>query len=177
MVLNKTDMLSGENEKQMDSILEIYNSLNYPVIQCSKYEIDTLKQDTINHASILVGQSGVGKSSLINSLCGSTISSVGSISSANEKGKHTTTTAQLYNLSDGGFIIDSPGIREFGLWHLSKNDIIHGFPEFRKLVGHCQFRDCDHEHSHGCAIKAAIEEGSIHPSRVSSYRHIINSIN
>ena len=155
-----------------------------------------LTQALQGQTAVLVGQSGVGKSSIINSLSGQNIAKTGNISDANIKGKHTTTTSQLYPTqtevsnetrkqpSDNhasvdlaaSAIIDSPGIREFGLWHLTHNDIINGLPEFRQHANQCQFRDCEHGVSKGCALQRAIDDSIIHPSRVASYRHILNTM-
>ncbi|MGB5324177.1 MAG: ribosome small subunit-dependent GTPase A [Pseudomonadales bacterium] len=128
--------------------------------------------------AILVGQSGVGKSSIINALYREHVAATGDISSANVKGRHTTTNARLYFLeqsdaAEPSALIDSPGIREFALWHLSAQDIIEGMPEFFEKTLQCKFRDCEHGVSAGCALQAAIENGEIHPSRVASYRHIL----
>lgn len=162
--------------------------------QLLKSEEDLLERLN-GETSILVGQSGVGKSSLINLIAGDTVSATGEISSSNEKGKHTTTNSTLHlfasdqaeknrrdanskpgNTFDQYAIIDSPGIREFGLWHLDQQDIINGMREFRELANDCQFRDCDHERSQGCAILAALDEERIHPRRAASYRAILASL-
>jgi len=134
-----------------------------------------------NKTSILVGQSGVGKSSIINTLKGNHRAKIGDISASNDKGKHTTTTSQMYQLAGADAriatgIIDSPGIREFGLWHLSPDDIINGLPEFQAHTENCKFRDCQHLQSKGCALQVAFDQGEIHPSRISSYHHILASL-
>ena len=110
---------------------------------------------------VLVGQSGVGKSSLINKLLPSANATTGELSEQMAKGRHTTTAATLYPLSAGGFLIDSPGIREFGLWHMDADTVAHGFIEFRPYLGHCRFRDCNHLNQAGCAIMAEVDAKTI----------------
>lgn len=186
LVINKVDLLEDEDSescRQLQQIEALYRQLEYPVFRFSaedsgqwQQQVSAFSDDCANQRSILVGQSGVGKSSMINALAGSEQALTGDISSANEKGRHTTTTSQLYFLANGGQIIDSPGIREFGLWHLSENDIINGLPEFREFALQCRFRDCQHGKSKGCAVQAAIESGTINPSRSSSYQQIMASL-
>ena len=100
----------------------------------------------------------------------------GGVRAGDGKGRHTTTTARLFKLPDGGDLIDSPGIREFGLWHMQPEDVERGFLEFRDLLGKCRFRDCHHQGEPGCALLAALDSGEIHPARLASYRHIIASL-
>ena len=101
---------------------------------------------------------------------------VGALSESTQKGTHTTTTALLLHLNCGGTLIDSPGIREFGLWHMSRAQVEHGFREFRPLLGTCKFRDCQHQHEPGCAILASVESGVISERRLESYRRIVASL-
>jgi ribosome biogenesis GTPase len=101
---------------------------------------------------------------------------VGELSETRQEGMHTTTTGQLYHLSDGGQLIDSPGIREFGLWHMAREQVENGFREFRPLLGHCKFRDCQHQQEPGCALLAAVESGEVSELRLNSYRQIIDSL-
>jgi len=101
---------------------------------------------------------------------------VGELSALRQKGTHTTTTAQLFHLPGGGSLIDSPGIREFGLWHMQREQVEQGFREFRALLGHCRFRDCSHKHEPGCAILDAAAQGTISAVRLDSYRHIVESL-
>ena len=200
LLLNKQDLM-GQNPAVTDEInelLALYTQLGYPVFRYSAEahtennieenssrnnddETQRFMTALANKTSILVGQSGVGKSSIINKLTGNNSAKIGDISSANDKGRHTTTTSQLYQLANADSciatgIIDSPGIREFGLWHLSPDDIIRGLPEFQQHTQHCQFRDCQHGLSKGCALQTAFDQGDIHPSRISSYHHILDSL-
>jgi len=198
MLLNKYDLYCTLEKDhgirvEIESLVKLYRSLGYKFyFGCSSQsEMDStelpennpkLNQLFNNRNCILVGQSGVGKSSIINAVVPASEAAVGETSAANIKGRHTTTTAQLYFLPGktrslhSGIIIDSPGIREFGLWHLDKQAIVDGMPEFRELATRCKFRDCDHEQSAGCAILKGIDDGTIHSRRVSSYRQILESL-
>jgi len=123
-----------------------------------------------------VGQSGVGKSSLIQTLLPEEYLKVGALSEARRKGTHTTTTARLFHLPEGGDMVDSPGIREFGLWHINEDELIEGFKEFRPFLGYCKFRDCKHLQEPGCAIKKALAEGAISEKRMHSFEMIRESL-
>lgn len=198
LLINKCDLLdSGGLDAsivaEIETLASLYSNLGYPVYYFSSTSPDAMHKPLRaaldakpfdpasvlqNRTAILVGQSGVGKSSIINAVCQQEIAATGDISAANTRGRHTTTNARFYFLQGSGLeqasaLIDSPGIREFALWHLSEQDIIAGMPEFRALAGQCRFRDCEHGISDGCAIQAAIDSGDIHPSRVASYRHIL----
>ena len=135
-----------------------------------------LQQLLDGHISVFVGQSGVGKSSLVNSLLPDAGTRVGDLSEWSGQGTHTTTTARLYHFPNGGDLIDSPGIREFGLGHVSRSDVEDGFIEFRDLFGTCRFRDCKHDREPGCALLKALDDGRIKPQRMNSYRSIIASL-
>ena len=180
ILLNKMDLLTADAELQlaMDELLSIYPTLGYRVLHTSIKDSgmaelhDTLRERT----SVFVGQSGVGKSSLVNALLPDADIRVGALSESTQKGTHTTTTAQLLHLTCGGTLIDSPGIREFGLWHMSKEQVERGFREFLPLLGTCKFRDCQHEHEPGCAILAAAESGAVSERRRDSYRRIVASL-
>jgi ribosome biogenesis GTPase len=125
---------------------------------------------------VFVGQSGVGKSSLVNSLLPEVDTRVGPLSELSGQGTHTTTTARLFHFPGGGELIDSPGIREFGLGHVSRADVEAGFIEFNDLIGTCRFRDCKHDREPGCALLKALEEGRVQQQRMNSYRSIIASL-
>ncbi len=204
IVINKTDLLASDSNpaicEELNALAALYQSLNYQVFSLSAMNdnhgenqiantqsANDLFQLLTNKTSVLVGQSGVGKSSIINSAADREIALTGEISDSTIKGKHTTTHSALFELNlnwqdDTGSprkgacaVIDSPGIREFGLWHLSDDDIINGLREFRHFANECKFRDCDHQFSEGCALQRAFENGDIHPSRIASYRHILAS--
>ena len=180
IVLNKTDLLAGDAElsARMDELLAIYPTLGYRILHTSSKRggLEELHHALRGRTSVFVGQSGVGKSSLVNALLPEADLRVGALSENTRKGTHTTTTAQLFHLECGGSLIDSPGIREFGLWHMTREEVEQGFREFRELLGSCKFRDCQHEREPGCAILAALEAGAITSSRLESYRHIVASL-
>ena len=180
ILVNKTDLLDQDPalREQMSALMAIYPTLDYQVLYTSSKQdgLEPLHDALRGRISVFVGQSGVGKSSLVNALLPAAELRVGALSENTRKGTHTTTTAQLFHLDCGGRLIDSPGIREFGLWHMDRLDVEQGFREFRPHLGHCKFRDCRHEKEPGCAIMAALESGAISQSRLDSYRHIVASL-
>ncbi|WP_415899069.1 small ribosomal subunit biogenesis GTPase RsgA [Neptuniibacter sp. QD48_11] len=179
ILLNKTDLLNDGNREEIDAMLQRYRDIGYTVLLASSSSeegLADLKSYLDNRISVFVGQSGVGKSSLINVLLPGVDLKVGSLSTQTKKGRHTTTTARLFHFPDGGDLIDSPGIREFGLWHIEPDDVINGFKELQPLAGSCRFRDCKHEKEPGCALKSAVEDGTISEYRWKSYKHILSSI-
>ena len=179
LVLNKTDLLGQQDNLDIDSIVQSYKSIGYSVISVSAKNndgMDELKTYLTNKNCIFVGQSGVGKSSLINQLVPKNNSAVGPLSEATNEGTHTTTASRLIHLDTGGVVIDSPGIREFALTHLDKETIIQGFRDFRPFLGHCKFRDCKHENDDGCALIAAVAAGKLQQYRLDNYRQSINSL-
>lgn len=179
IVVNKIDMLSNEQQSDVEQKLQIYKDLGYPVVFTScKTETGMLPlQAVLNHKiSVFVGQSGVGKSSIINVLLPDANEDIGAISDNSGLGQHTTTTAKLLHFPSGGDLIDSPGVREFGLWHLPIEQITRGFIEFRDYLGGCKFRDCKHKTDPGCLIRAAVEDGSISQSRFDSYHRILETL-
>ncbi|MFY0991487.1 small ribosomal subunit biogenesis GTPase RsgA [Halomonas sp. C05BenzN] len=180
LVLNKIDLLP-EDGGELRELLSRYEALGYPVVTTTTaYEdgLAALHERLAGRTSVFVGQSGVGKSSLIGCLLPGEELRIGALSKDSRKGTHTTTTARLYRLpaADGGELIDSPGIREFGLVHLDEQQVTEGFIEFRQYLGHCRFRDCRHRLEPGCALLAAVERGEIHPERFASYRRIVDSL-
>jgi len=126
---------------------------------------------------VIAGRPGVGKSALINALLPDVNTLVGSLSKTHEKGRHTTTSARLFHFPAGGDLIDSPGIREFGMWHMSPEEVFKGFIEFQDFTDLCKFRDCQHKQEPGCALKAAVDEGKIYAQRMQSYLQILQSLN
>ncbi len=185
IVLNKTDLLENDPERRehIDQLLAVYPTLGYHVLSTSVSTAEgntsgmaTLWDALRDRTSVFVGQSGVGKSSLINVLLPEVDLRVGAVSESTNKGIHTTTTARLFHLPSGGVLIDSPGIREFGLWHMTRNQIEAGFREFHPLLGSCKFRDCKHEQEPQCAILAAVEAGQVSEKRLGSYRQMVDSL-
>ncbi|MEW6983570.1 small ribosomal subunit biogenesis GTPase RsgA [Colwelliaceae bacterium 6471] len=180
ILLNKIDLLDDDCRDEIEQKLQIYRDIGYQIIYASsesQHGIDTVKAQLNNHTSIFVGQSGVGKSTLVNTLMPELGLTTQIVSENSGLGQHTTTVARLYHFSDGGDLIDSPGIREFGLWHLTPEQVCHGFIEFSDFLGSCKFRDCKHQTDPGCALIAAGKEGKIHPQRLASFQRILASLN
>lgn len=178
IVLNKIDLLSESERKAVQAQLAIYEAIGYPTLCLSAdsgENMQALHQHLAKGTSIFVGQSGVGKSSLINQLLPEVNAQTGAVSDISGLGQHTTTASRLYHLKQGGNLIDSPGIREFGLWHLEAEQITAGYREFAQVLGTCKFRDCKHKNDPGCALKAAVEQGQIHPIRFENYHRLIES--
>ena len=184
LVLNKTDLLP-EQGGELRALLDRYRHIGYQVVATTTAHaggLDDLYAQLADRTSVFVGQSGVGKSSLIDRLLPDEELRIGALSEDSRKGRHTTTTAQLYCLpppSDSlaaGELIDSPGIREFGLTHLDERQVTEGFIEFAPYLGLCRFRDCRHRQEPGCALLDAVDAGAIHPDRFASYRRIVDSL-
>lgn len=170
IVLNKCDLAQSAEAL---SRLELYRGIGYNVLELSaRNDIRPLIPFLQNHTSVLVGQSGMGKSTIINRLLPDAGARVAELSTALGSGRHTTTHARLYRLDTGSLIIDSPGLQEFGLHHLSADDTANAFVEFRPWLGHCRFRNCRHLSEPGCAIAAAGAEGKIAGQRLASYRKL-----
>lgn len=174
LVLNKADLAEAAAQ-DIDSMLSLYESLDYPVFRVSAATgqgIIELEQFLNDRTTVLVGQSGVGKSSLINRLAGAGHADVGDLSVGKDKGTHTTTTARLFHLPDFD-LVDSPGIREFNLQPLAPEQVCYGFRELRDLAGHCRFRNCSHGDEPGCALTEAAAQERIDPRRWESFKRII----
>ena len=168
IVLNKVDLEA--NLATARALLAPYASLGIPVIElCAHADISSLLPLLVDQTSVLIGQSGMGKSTLTNTLVPDAGAATREISTALDSGKHTTTHARLYDLPGGGQLIDSPGLQEFGLAHLTRGEIELGFAEFAPFLNRCRFRDCRHENEPGCAIKDAIAAGTIHPRRLEHF--------
>ena len=179
ILLNKIDLFDEQEFSDLKQRLKPYQEIGYTVIYTSakqEHGSDSLIELLKDNNNIFVGQSGVGKSSLINTILKSD-ARIGEISEATGKGKHTTTTAYLYPLVEAqGHIIDSPGVREFGLIKLSEEDIFYGFNEFKPYIGHCKFRNCAHKNEPGCALLAALKDKKITEQRWKSCQRIIESL-
>ena len=179
LVLNKIDLTTPEQLAELKEQLTIYSNIGYKVLLVSKESgegIPELEAELAGKINIFVGQSGVGKSSLVNALMPELEVEEGVISENSGLGQHTTTAARLYHFPAGGDLIDSPGVREFGLWHLEADEVTTAFVEFREFLGLCKFRDCKHADDPGCAIQQAIIDGKIHPNRFENYQKIIESM-
>lgn len=168
IVLNKTDIVAGLADAR--SRLAAFSALGYTVLEMSALDnVDTLRARLIDETSLLVGQSGMGKSTLTNALIPEARAETREISEVLDTGKHTTTFARLYPLPEGGGIIDSPGMQTFGLVHLDGKDLEASFREFRPYAGQCRFRDCRHDSEPGCALRAAAESGMIEMKRLRQF--------
>ena len=179
IVVNKGDLLSQQQEKEVEGQLQIYRDIGYQTMIISAQNgknMEKLSALLSEGTSIFVGQSGVGKSSLINRILPSVNAVVGSISETSGLGQHTTTSSRLYHLPQGGNLIDSPGIREFGLWHLDAEQITKGYREFQYVLGTCKFRDCKHLNDPGCALRDAVAAGRISSVRYDNYHKLIASL-
>ena len=178
IVVNKADLLTEDKYDKVVNTLSIYERVGYDIYYISTKEhsnIAQLRQSLLNTTAVLVGQSGVGKSSIIRTLVPHATPTIAGVSEATNKGKHTTSNSTLYDIDPQTHIIDSPGIREFGLKPLSPEDLSHGFREFRPYLGQCKFRDCTHHQEPGCAIAQAVKAGKITAQRWDSYKAIADS--
>ena len=177
LIFNKIDLYNEEQTATMNSLIEIYEMAGYQCLKISAKEsigIDELKQMMTDKTNVFSGHSGVGKSTIINSLQSNIILKTGEISEAHFSGKHTTTNSEMYELEFGGYIIDTPGIKGFGVLEMEKEEISHYFPEIFKLLDECQFYNCTHTHEPHCAVKKSVEEGRIALSRYSSYLGLLD---
>jgi len=180
IVVNKIDLLADNDYPDIQQLVDNYRFIGYEVICVSAktgFGMDQLGNYLCDHTSIFVGQSGVGKSSIINVLQPENNSATGALSEATNEGTHTTTTSRLVHLNSGGILIDSPGIREFALSHLDQEIIINSFRDFRPYLGKCKFRDCKHDREAGCALLEAVAEGKVLDERLKNYRQIVHSLN
>ncbi len=174
IVLNKCDLadkLAAARQR-----LATLAGLGYPILELSALNhAEDLRPWLAGKTSVLVGQSGMGKSTLVNALIPEANAATREISQALDSGKHTTTHATLYHLDGDSDLIDSPGLQEFGLGHLDRQEIEIAFREFRPFLGQCRFRDCRHDREPGCALRAAVEAGTIDPGRFASYHRIVGN--
>lgn len=178
LILNKTDLDTESEFSSINQLVHDYKSIGYDVLSVSAKTADgfeNLKDYLCNKTAIFVGQSGVGKSSLINLLQPQANVVVGSLSIGKEKGTHTTTVSRLFHFAHGGILIDSPGIREFSLTHLTQEQVINSFIDFRPYLGRCKFRDCLHKSEPGCSLIDAVSQKKILQSRFDNYHQIIMS--
>lgn len=175
IVFNKIDLLDAAHLQAVKAQLAIYEAIGYPVFYLSAKNgegIEIFSQSLAECNSVLVGHSAVGKSSLIRALIPGSTPKIGQLSQAN-KGRHTTTHTELYHLANQGIIIDSPGVREFGLKPTDAERLAQGFREFHPYLGQCRFRDCSHLNEPGCAITQAEQNGHLNNKRVESYRNLM----
>ena len=174
IALNKSDL---PEVAQASASLDLYRGLGYRVVLLSaKHDLTPLRIHLANHTSVLVGQSGMGKSTIINGLVPEAAARVAEISAALGTGRHTTTHAELYRLDAQSSIIDSPGLQEFGLHHLTLDDAAHAFVEFRQWLGQCRFRNCRHMSEPDCAILTAAARGDISQRRIHAYHRLAEEL-
>ena len=172
IVLNKVDLYRSEVQDEVDNFKSVYARAGYRVLETSAKTgegVDELREICKKGLNLISGESGVGKSSLIKALDPSLDPKVGKISAAHLQGKHTTSLYEMYPITGGGYVIDTPGLRGFGLYGLEKEEIPKYFPEMLRVADNCKFIPCTHTHEPDCAVKAAVEAGEIAPERYSSY--------
>ena len=176
IVVNKSDLLDTESRSKLQQRLTIYEDIGYSLLFISTRSTDGLRdlhQQLKIHTSILVGQSGVGKSSLVQALLPDLDIRTGALSQVTGLGRHTTTVTMLYHLPDGGDLIDSPGVRDFNLSPVAMDQLAQGFREFRPYLGQCRFHNCRHASEPGCAVQDAARSGAINQRRLANYRELV----
>ncbi|MDC1076379.1 ribosome small subunit-dependent GTPase A, partial [Litorivicinus sp.] len=181
IVMNKVDLLrqSEVNRNFLAAIKNLYEIIGYTVVEATTKEtggLDELSKHLIDKSSVFIGQSGVGKSSLVQALLPDEQIRVGHLHQQTRLGRHTTSTARLYPYADGGSIIDSPGIRDFGLEQISRTDVEQGFIDIREFSDQCRFRDCRHRQEPGCAVIDAVQKGKLSKRRLESFYRILDTL-
>lgn len=188
IVFNKADTWRNKEIAHFNEWKKMYEQAGYTILSMSLHEsngLDEVKTLLTNKTTLLSGHSGVGKSSFLNAVMPELVLSTKEVSGWSGKGMHTTTFAEMYELPGGGKVIDTPGVREFGIVHVSRQELSHYFPEMRELLNHCQFNNCLHVSEPGCAVKNCLETSQhpggdnkllLHPDRYISYRSILDSI-
>lgn len=178
IIFNKVDLYSEEEGAWMDRLINVYQAIGYTCLKISatlQIGIEELKMIIKDKTNVFSGHSGVGKSTIINALQPGLGLKTGLISDSHHSGKHTTTYSEMINLDFGGYIIDTPGIKGFGLLEMAKEEISHYFPEMFRLLDNCQYYNCTHTHEPGCAVKKAVEEGEIAEFRYDTYVGLLNN--
>jgi ribosome biogenesis GTPase len=179
IVFNKSDLYKEKDMDLFEDRKDMYEKIGYQVLLISVSEktgMDTLNEILHDKVTLLSGHSGVGKSSLINYILKGANIKTQEVSEWSGKGLHTTTFAEMFDLPEGGMIIDTPGMREFAVADVNKQELSHYFPEMRVLISSCQFNNCMHTNEPGCAVKNAVAEGVIHEDRYISYYNILETI-
>ena len=177
LVFNKIDRYNAEDREYLEGLIHLYTTIGYPCSKlCARSEegLDLLRDELKNKITVLSGHSGVGRSTIINKLVLNAKQRTGDISEYHNKGMHTTTFSEMISLPDGGYIIDTPGIKGFGTIDMEEAEISHYFPEIFKISSNCKFGDCTHRHEPGCAVLKAVEEHYISESRYKSYLSILD---
>ena len=178
LVFNKVDLLTSEEDKELlDAVTYLYESIGYSTVRISAKDgtgINDLREALKDKLTLLSGNSGVGKSTIVNALVPEAAVKVGEVSDSHHTGMHTTTFSEMYKLPDGGSIIDTPGVKGFGTIDFKKEEISHYFPEIFEESKHCRYGNCTHTHEPGCAVLEAVEEHRISASRYASYLSIMD---
>jgi ribosome biogenesis GTPase len=180
LIFNKLDLFSEEGLEILEEYQSIYEKAGYPCYSVSAIQetnLDQIRDLLKDKVTLVSGHSGVGKSTLINALLPGKELKTGEISDWSDKGKHTTTFAEMFQLPFGGYLIDTPGIRELGVFDIEKQELGRLFPEIRKLMSNCRFHNCRHINEPGCAVLNALENGELESSRYDSYLSIYNDNN
>lgn len=178
VVFNKIDILEEEEKNTMEDLMKTYIAIGYKSLAVSAVErtnLNLLKKEMQGKVNLVSGHSGTGKSTLINALDPTLNLKTGAISATHLKGKHTTTFAEMFELQFGGFVIDTPGIKEFGLTGMENHELSHYFPEMLQRLSQCKFYNCTHVKEPGCVVKTAVETGEIALSRYKSYLSILEN--
>lgn len=176
IIFNKVDLYDHDLNMLLNEQINLYTEIGYECFAVSAknfVNIDVLKNEFKDNINVLVGNSGVGKSTILNAIDPGLNIKTNKISDYHRQGKHTTTFPEMHELNSGGYVIDTPGIRGFGITDMQKNEIYHFFPEIFKISSDCQFSNCMHNNEPGCAVKKAVSEGKIYKSRYSSYLSIL----
>ncbi|MCC5940251.1 MAG: ribosome small subunit-dependent GTPase A [Balneolaceae bacterium] len=179
IVFNKMDLAKKRDQNLIDHLSELYRNIGYDVLSTSIHDqksVEKLTDQLSGKTSVFIGPSGAGKTSLLNAVDPDLDMRVGEVSSRTNKGKHTTTYARLVPLKNGGYIVDTPGIREFGMVNIEKSELSLFFPEMTVPRQNCKFYNCTHYHEPGCGVSEAYEEGDIDAERYSSYLNILESL-
>jgi len=180
IIINKVDLLDPESKKSVSDLSELYQSIGYRVIASSVKQnigIEEISDALSNTTSIMVGLSGVGKSSIVKAILPKEEIRIGATSATTGEGKHTTTVSAFYHLTGDGIIIDSPGVRDFTPNNNSLNEITNGFVDVRKFEGACKFSNCSHQNEPGCAIKQAVIDNKLNKQRFENYIRLLNEFN
>lgn len=178
IVFNKLDLYNDRNNETLNRLMSLYDAIGYAVLKVSALDgtnLNELKALLANKVSLLTGHSGVGKSALINTIDKNLKLRTGEISTFSNKGKHTTTFAEMHPLAFGGWIVDTPGIKEFGLYDFEAETLAQRFPEMRERMPDCRFANCTHLHEPDCAVKKAFENGTISPTRYKNYLNMLRN--
>lgn len=179
IILNKTDLANHKDHNLIKDMIDLYQNLGYKIVATSirdEKSLQKLLDELSGETSVFIGPSGVGKTSLLNAIDSELSLKVGKISSYSNKGKHTTTYAKLIPITIGGYIVDTPGIREFGIVNIKKSELSLFFPEMSEPRQHCKYYNCTHYHEPKCGVIGAFNNGKIDPSRYQSYLNILESL-